>query len=375
MAMNVAVLGGGNGAFAAAGDLALRGHRVAMCEVPEFFPGLQAAAVQGTLRVEALPTTGLPSGLARLGLVTDDVEAAVSRAEVVLVVVPSYALTRFADFIAPALRPHHTLLIMPGNLWGAYRVATRLRAAGVSEEVLIGEAECLIYAARKADGTSVVIRGYKKHLGVAAVEADRAEELRRRLLPLYADLRRLDSVLQSGLSNVNPFFHPAILLGNLGLADAPQPRRFYAEGVSGAVARLIEHLDGERLATAAALGITLPRLRELLLLWYAHEGAAGTSLHAVIHSNPAYRDSLFPAALATTRYLMEDIPFGLVPFVQLAKRVGVPTPLAAAIVAFGEQAAASMGAELPAPDVVDLASFLQMAVGHGGHGDAQWQSA
>jgi len=363
--MNVAVLGGGNGAFAAAGDLALRGHCVTLCEAPAFFHHLREVRGSGTLHVEALPTTGLPSGRAQLALVTDDAAAALREAQVVLVIVPSYAMGFFADFVAPALRSHHLLLLMPGNLWGAYRAAARVQATSAPAGVLVGEAECLIYAARKTGDGGVTIRGYKKHLGVAAANAGRTAELHERLLPLYPDLRRLDSVLQSGLNNVNPFFHPVILLSNLGLVGAPQPRRFYVEGVSDTVARLIERLDGERLALGSTLGVALPSLRELLLLWYAHEGAAGDSLHAVIQSVPAYRHSLFPLELATTRYLLEDIPFGLVPFTQLATRAGVPVPLAAAVVGFAVQVAVSTAANLPVPDEVDLEGFLRTALGQG----------
>ncbi len=363
--MNVAVLGGGNGAFAAAADLSLRGHQVSLCEVPELAPSLAGLRKSGTIDVDALPTTGLQCGTARLRLVTDDPGRALADCQVALLIVPSFALRRFADFVAGALRHDHVLLLMPGNLWGAYRVAARLRASGAPAGVLVGEAECMVYAARKTGANAVAIRGYKHHLGVAAADANRSGELHARLEALYPTVRQLGSVLQTGLNNVNPFFHPLILLCNLGLAEASPPRRFYAEGVSPIVALLIERLDEERLAVGRALGVSLPPLRDLLLRWYAHEGAAGESLHAVLHSVPAYRHSLFPPSLATSRYLLEDVPFGLVPFLWLARRLAVPTPLCETLIALAERAAAAAGAALPSAEAVDLDEFVRRAAGAG----------
>jgi opine dehydrogenase len=163
---------------------------------------------------------------------------------------------------------------------------------------------------------------------------------------VYPTVRVLGSVVEAGLNNVNPFFHPLILLSNLGLAGLPDPRRFYTDGASGPVARLIETLDDERLRVAAAVGVSVPPLRELLVQWYGHEGAGGDSLYEVMHSVPAYKHSLFPRELSTSRYLLEDVPFGLVPFLRLAGRARVTVPLTSALVAHAYAVAQSLGAPL-----------------------------
>jgi len=334
--MRVAVFGGGNGAFATAGDLALRGHDVVLCEAPEMRESIDPLRGTHGIDVEALPATGLPSGHATLTGVTTDPGEALAHADVALLVVPSFAHARFAAMIAPALRRTHALLVAPGNLWGALRIRRQLTGLGAPAGVLVGEAECMMYAVRKLSPTAVRIRGFKHRLGVAAVECARSGELLERFLPLYPTLRQLDNVVQTGLGNVNPFLHPPILLSNLGRMIEGASWRFYVDGVSPAVAAIIQRLDEERIAVTRALNVSLVPLRDLLLMWYGPEGAAGETLHAVIHTVPGYQYSMSPSSLATSRYLLEDIPFGLVPFVRLASFASVRVPIAAALVALAQ---------------------------------------
>jgi opine dehydrogenase len=348
--MNVAVLGGGNGAFAAAGDLTLRGHRVALCEHPAVPAGIADLRRTRTLLVAALPSTGLPSGQATLACVTDDPVTALAGAELVLVIVPSYAQDPFARLIARVLRPDQPVLLMPGNLWGGYRFSACLGDGGAVPDVFVGEAECMVYAARKTGPAGVEIRGYKHHLGIAAASPARSAEVLQRVRAVYPTVRAAEGVIAAGLNNVNPFLHPVILLSNLGLAGLPEARRFYADGVSRHVAQLIEALDEERLQVAAAAGEGVPPLRELLLRWYGHEGARGDSLYEVIHSVPAYQHSLFPPDPSSSRYLLEDVPFGLLPFLRLASRVGVAVPHTAALAAHASAVVESLGASFPAAE-------------------------
>ena len=344
--MNVTVLGGGNGAFAAAGDLTLRGHQVTLCEVPAMAAAIDELRRTRTIVVNAMPGTGLPSGPATIARVTDDATVALDGAELIIVVVPAFAHAPFARFVARALRVDQPVLLMPGNLWGGFRFHAYLIDAGAPRDALVGETECMVYAARRTGPVGVAIRGYKHHLGIAWLEHAQSEEMLARVRALYPTARLLGNVVEAGLNNVNPFFHPLILLSNLGLAGLPDARRFYVDGVSAPVARLIEILDAERREVAEALEISLPTLRDLLLLWYGHEGARGESLFQVIHSVPAYQHSFFPHDVSTSRYLLEDVPFGLVPLLRLAGRAGVAAPLTGALVAHAYVVARSLGAGL-----------------------------
>lgn len=118
----VAVLGGGHGALATAGDLALRGFevRLALRNRARFAELFQTRRV----RLE-----GILAGEAELASVTDDHAAAVAGADVVVVPLPAYAQAEMARRIAPAVEPHQLIALTTGT-FGAYVFGQQLRAAG-----------------------------------------------------------------------------------------------------------------------------------------------------------------------------------------------------------------------------------------------------
>src|SRR5262249_26485416 len=98
-AMKIAVLGGGNGAFAAAGEMALAGHAVALWRRDRAAVEAHRAA-GGTIQI--LDANGRHE--ARPRLITNDIAEAVRAAELILCPLPAPAQ---AD-IARALGPHLT---------------------------------------------------------------------------------------------------------------------------------------------------------------------------------------------------------------------------------------------------------------------------
>jgi hypothetical protein len=52
----VLVLGGGNGAFASAADLSLKGSKASLLGIPEFAAGIQAACEKGGIDLTARPS-------------------------------------------------------------------------------------------------------------------------------------------------------------------------------------------------------------------------------------------------------------------------------------------------------------------------------
>jgi len=104
--------------------------------------------------------------------------------------------------------------------------------------------------------------------------------------------------------------------------EGGEPFDHYHQGITPAVARVLEALDGERLSVAAALGIGLPTAREWLREAY---GVDGPDLYRALQENRAYRGIRAPTDL-DTRYLWEDVPTGLVPLASLGELAGVPTP-------------------------------------------------
>jgi len=63
---------------------------------------------------------------------------------------------------------------------------------------------------------------------------------------------------QTTLQNGNPVIHPAVTLTNTALIERTAGDfRFYEDGITPAVGRLIQAVDRERLTIAAALGVRI----------------------------------------------------------------------------------------------------------------------
>ncbi|HEX2336988.1 MAG TPA: 2-dehydropantoate 2-reductase N-terminal domain-containing protein, partial [Hyphomicrobiaceae bacterium] len=121
--MRIAVLGGGNGSLAAAGDFALAGHDVRLWRRNEADVAAHLAAGGGIIikdfrgRHEARP-----------GLITTDIAAAVQGAELIVCPTPATAHGAIAPALAPHLADGQVVCLSPGT-FGAVLFAKAARAA------------------------------------------------------------------------------------------------------------------------------------------------------------------------------------------------------------------------------------------------------
>jgi opine dehydrogenase len=85
----------------------------------------------------------------------------------------------------------------------------------------------------------------------------------------------------------------------------------------------MDALDRDRLGLMAALGLeAVPAIEWDRRLY----GLAGTNAYEVNRDSLVHRDIRAPDALRS-RYLTEDVPYGLVPLASIARELGVETPL------------------------------------------------
>ena len=118
----IAVLSAGNGGQALAADLALRGHDVALYDLPQFAPVIEAIRRRGnTIELQNKIT-----GTATIRLVTTDIAEALDGAEVVYFTAPSYGQKAFFDLAVPALSDGQVIVLMPGN-YGTLALKAALR--------------------------------------------------------------------------------------------------------------------------------------------------------------------------------------------------------------------------------------------------------
>jgi opine dehydrogenase len=329
----VCVLGGGNGAFATASALAVQGVRVNLCEVPEWKGNIEPVMATGGIDLEVvIRIPGMHSGVAKLAKVGMDPGEALADTDLVFVVVPAFAQRRFAEFAAPFLRSGQVVVLTPGNLGGSMEWAAVLKERGIPARPFLVDVESMIYSGFKSGPTSVQVSGFKRNITCAAFPASQTRAALRLINQVYPNIGPGENVLTIGLSKAGTIMHPIITLLNAGWIEKTHGNfMFYWDGLTPAVGRVMERLEAERLALGAALGLKLVPTRDALLGYYADQGAKGETLAEVASTNPVYSIDRSPKTLRH-RFLLEDIPYGLVPIEELARLAGVPTPMCSALV-------------------------------------------
>ncbi len=324
----VAVLGGGNTAFALAANLQLRGFAVTLWEIP----APDYAETLAPLKNGAIRLTGVAEqGMAHLHHATTDIAETMAANDLLIVPVPSYAHRAFADACVPHLRPGHVIVLTPGNL-GALAFVEAARAAGKLDGVVVAEADTAPYVCRKLAPDHVHIWGVVSGLGVAAFPARENDRLLALLADVFPGVRAYPHVVACGLSAGNPILHPAGVLLNAGRVEyARGDFYFYEEGVTPGVVRAIKAVDAERLAIGARLGLTLDPVEEAY--WRAGFGPRG-DLWATINGSRMLTQLRAPGSL-DTRWLLEDIPYGIATWAALGTQFDVPTPVMSALTDLG----------------------------------------
>ncbi|HWI51694.1 MAG TPA: NAD/NADP octopine/nopaline dehydrogenase family protein [Symbiobacteriaceae bacterium] len=319
--LRFAVLGAGHGGMAMAGHLGLMGFPVRLwARNPHSLDGVAeaggvtlAGAVEGFGTVEACP----------------DLEAALTGADTVLVVVPASAHGELARLCAPFLEDGQKVLLMPGRTAGAIEFVHSLRSAGSKADVLVGEAQTFLYASRRTGPAAARIHGIKKQVKAAALPARRTFELLEGIKPAFGQFMPARWIWKTSLDNIGAIFHPTVVLLNTGWVETSRGAfRHYMDGISQSVAGFLEQMDAERVAVARALGVGALTAREWLTEAY---GSTGDSLLEAIQQTQAYW-GVGAVDTLDHRYLWEDVPTGLVPIAELGRACDVPTPLTDTII-------------------------------------------
>ncbi len=320
-ASKVAVLGAGNGGHAMAGHLALKGVPIRLYN--KFEEEIEAMREQKGVTLE-----GAVEGFGPLEMVSTEIEPVVSWADVIMVVVPAFAHRFMAEICAPYLHDGQTIILNPGRTAGALEFAGALREAGTKAKVKIAEAQTLVYACRLCGPARVKILSVKREVLLAALPASDTPAVLEVARALYPEFIPAGNVLETSFDNIGAVFHPSTMILNADRIEAGDDFDFY-HGMTPMVAGFLEVIDDERLAVAEAYGVKVDSAREWLEK--AYSGIKGETLYERIQSNDAYQGIKAPKTLRA-RYILEDIPKGLVPIVSFGRMAGVKTPASEGIV-------------------------------------------
>jgi len=313
---NIVVIGAGHGGKAMAAHLALMGNRVALYNRnPDHL-----SAIKDHMGIDLESIEGQPHGFAKLALVTSDIGEALKDAEMIMVVVPSCAHADVAKSVASHLRDGQIIILHPGRTFGALEFVKVLRDNGCEADVTVAEAETLIFIARSDGPAQARIFGIKEAVPIAALPAVRTNLVLRAIRQVFPQFINGVNVLHTGLNNMGAIFHPAVTLLNAGRIESMKEGfKFYIEGLTPSIGKVLEDLDSERVNVAASVGIRAQTAVEWVKMAY---NTTGVDLWDAIHRQTGYNEVNAPRSLKH-RYLFEEVPMGLVPIASLGRNNGV----------------------------------------------------
>jgi opine dehydrogenase len=326
----VAIAGAGAIARAYAALLARDGHEVALWSPGG--AGLRDLAASGALAANS--SSARSATLAAVGQVTGahrvtvlDAPDAIAAADVVIVALPANAYASALPRVAAHLRTGQ-LVFVSGALSLAPLWLAELAAAGGRRPTFAASGTTVATARTREGGVSV--NTVRTRVAVAALPVAATDAALATLCALFGDrFDGADDMLAVTLSNINPVAHSAMALCNLTRIEYGEawPQYHY---LTPAVARLVGAMDAERQAIAAAFGRRVAAIEAHFQRSFDVAQRALADIAAELHRRRGGPPG--PTSL-DTRFVLEDVPFGLACNAALARIVGVAVPATAATIA------------------------------------------
>lgn len=321
-AKKIAILGGGNGAHTMAAEMTLKGHTVNLYEMPEFKDNMKEVFETQTIYLKG----NIPElqGRVKLNMVTDDIAKAVEGCRYICLVTPAFAHLGYARLLKGLVHKDQVVVTFPG----AFGALVLKNVFGDEDCPVLADANNLPYDSRLvAKGSSTVNVFGRNPINIAFLPAEAGpgliDEMREDLFPfekIYTD------VLECGLAIVNPDWHAGPVLFNISNIESPHVNFYlYEMGWTPSACRLNIAMDKERKAVGNALGYNLRPMEDFSgrpedYTWKWQD------LYKEGHGSIGLTPICGPNEL-TSRYLTEDVPYGLVPWAAIAELIGVPMPL------------------------------------------------
>jgi len=284
--------------------------------------------------------------IARPDMVSASPESIVPLADIIILAVPAFAHNSLVELVAPFLKEGAWLGAMPSRSGlEFYAGKPELRA----RQVTLFGFQTLPWACRIVEyGRRVAVLGTKAVVTLGSCPAGHAPGIAATMEELLGvTTRPVKSMLSMSLGNVGQIIHPGIMYGLFKEAastdyDESSVPLFYQsvtdemaaalDAMSNEVLEIAEKLQrvsGERLDLGEVIS-----LRQWLLDSYSQQIKDQTDTRSCLVSNEAYRGLKAPMVRSgskyrpdfNSRYITEDVPYGLVVTRGMADLCGVPVP-------------------------------------------------
>lgn len=311
MTLSVSIIGAGHSGCALAAEYKKRGFEVCLYSHENHAQRLNAIEQKGQLS-----STGNVVGEWKINQLTTKIATALEFSDNIILALPSYAQDKIFPELAPHLNNQHKVINLNGN-FSSYL----LHDLTIDRETLIFETNSAPHASRADRDGNIHIHGTKKFIPIASTSPHISQENKdtiQKLMPCALEWH--ETPLSVSMQAYNGVLHPTPLILSTAWTEAQGTRyRFYKDGISPCVGKIIEKIDNERLEIAKLYGIqdlrtTLEALNEIY-------GGNSETICDLAQESGIYDDILAPENMCS-RYITEDVPFVLVPWYHLGQAVG-----------------------------------------------------
>jgi opine dehydrogenase len=337
----VAVVGGSNGGYAAAADLADKGHSVRwFVRTPENHRELlddERIALRVSEHYCGRRTPG-ERRTVDIDRVTSDLAEAVSGADIVLVPLPTTTQEAVRDALVPTLADGQVVVLCPGNGGSTlFRRAVDAREDS-PDGVVVAETPTLPYVTRRSGPAESTINLDAVRLpvgGFPGTDTDRALEPMTDLYPETA-MPAVDA-LDAALNNSNACVNAAPTVLNAGAIESGEfAFNVHRQGVTESVLRVVLALDAERIRIREELGYGEPHFTQEEYYRPGPETGEhfyGANARGALTAADTFSED--PPSL-DDRYLHEDVRVATVLLASLGEELDLATPTVDSILHLAE---------------------------------------
>jgi len=315
----VGIVGAGAIALASAAWLSRAGHGVMLWS--------PSGASTQSLRTDVLHTEGLhQEGLAVQ--VADSPTLLCRESDVVLVAVPANGHRHVIDALLPWLRDGQVVIVSSmASLSGLYLFESALR---VQLQLTVISFNTTVLTARRPSPGRVKIMMRRNAIGVSALPQSHTGKAITLCTALFGGgFSTQPNALASALSNVNPGVHVPLALFNWTRIERAEDWAQY-HCLTPSVARVIEALDLERRALAQAFDIKVGSVETHFARSFNTSSVRLQDIADELHTKRGGPPG--PTDL-DTRFLSEDLPYGLVFLETLGRVAGMAMPATHTLIA------------------------------------------
>lgn len=328
--IKITIIGCGHGGQALAADLSHRGCQVVLAAHKDYPNAINTIAKAGGLECK-----GLLKGFIPIHKATDNLKEAVADSEYIFMVLPSFAHEPMFIEILPFLKPGQTIITLAAN-FASLIYRRLLEQTHKTTGIDVIDVASLPYVCRADNKGSVEIIAIKKQLAAASIPSAAISKHLERLAPISpCPLIPYQNVLSLGMNITSGITHPAITLMNAGrIGKDKESFYFYRDGVTPAIANLLEQLDHERMVIGKGLGLEMYSYLDLMAEYYDKRYQ---SIYHFFRESPAHNALPLCPTSTQERYITQDVACLMVPWYCLGKLLALKSEVMANLISLASK--------------------------------------